>query len=200
MTDDTDVFVHDLERWEGAVSHIYLDTRGRPTVGIGFLLKDVEAAVKLPFVNSAGLFATKPDVWRDWSRVVATGQTVGETPRRPASFYAAPGALHLPDYSMRMLCRDMLRREFSPRLVELLPNIWSYPTPAQRALVDLVWNLGAAGLGRFGNLLAACKARDWNTCILECAVKTSRAERNQWRAAMFEQALYAERDARTEET
>ena len=39
-----------LFEYEGNVPHMYLDTKGFVTVGVGHLLKDVEAAKKMPFV------------------------------------------------------------------------------------------------------------------------------------------------------
>jgi len=48
--DYEDLLKH-LLTWEGMVRHMYLDKYGYVTVGIGNLLKTVEAAKQLPFVN-----------------------------------------------------------------------------------------------------------------------------------------------------
>lgn len=42
-----------LEQYEGRVEHMYLDTRGYITVGVGSMLSDVTAATKLPFVHNS---------------------------------------------------------------------------------------------------------------------------------------------------
>ena len=39
-----------LFQYEGKIPHMYLDTKGYVTVGIGHLLKDVAAAQKVPFL------------------------------------------------------------------------------------------------------------------------------------------------------
>ena len=44
---------------------------------------------------------------------------------------------------------------------EVVPELPDLPGPIQLVLVDMVFNLGAAGLRRFRKMLAAAAARDW---------------------------------------
>jgi len=181
--------VDDLVRWEGAIPWLYLDTKGLVTVGIGFLVKTVEAALLLPFYDTfTSTGATDGAIRRDFERVARAGQTTGALPRRPAGYYREPNGLRLRDSEMRGLAATKLVTIYVPGIVALLPEFDTYPAPVKRALIDLSWNLGVAGLGKFGNLLACCKDRDWQGAALECSVRTSRPERNAWRAQMFADA------------
>jgi GH24 family phage-related lysozyme (muramidase) len=47
-----------IERYEGRVNHLYLDSRGFVTVGVGHLLSSVEKAQELAFVTDSGEPAT----------------------------------------------------------------------------------------------------------------------------------------------
>ncbi len=38
-----------MEKYEGKISHMYLDSKGFVTVGVGHLLKDLASAQKLNF-------------------------------------------------------------------------------------------------------------------------------------------------------
>ena len=52
-----------MMKYEGNVPHMYLDTKGYVTVGVGHLLKDVEAAKKVPFtVRDTDVFATTKQI------------------------------------------------------------------------------------------------------------------------------------------
>lgn len=44
---------------------------------------------------------------------------------------------------------------------DVVPDLPDLPDPIQLVLVDMVFNLGAAGLRRFRKMLAAVAARDW---------------------------------------
>jgi GH24 family phage-related lysozyme (muramidase) len=55
---------------EGYVEHMYLDTKGLVTVGIGNMLPSVAAAQALPFVNrSTGNRATADEIAADYASV-----------------------------------------------------------------------------------------------------------------------------------
>ena len=43
--------VRDFDRFEGRIAHMYLDTKGLVTVGVGKMLRNEAAALKLPFVR-----------------------------------------------------------------------------------------------------------------------------------------------------
>ncbi|EJL6401228.1 hypothetical protein NMR73_004320, partial [Vibrio navarrensis] len=58
-----------LEKYEGKVNHMYLDSKGYVTVGVGHLVKDLASAQKLNFKKDNGLPATKDDIKSDFESV-----------------------------------------------------------------------------------------------------------------------------------
>ena len=56
---------------------------------------------------------------------------------------------------------------FTTSLRNNIPNFDTYPDTAQDALFDMAYNLGIGGLLRYHNLLAACRAGDWDRAATE---------------------------------
>src|SRR5688500_19103568 len=55
--------VDGLLHWEGRTRHMYRDTRGHVTVGIGNMLPSAEAAARLPFIDArTGRAATRGEM------------------------------------------------------------------------------------------------------------------------------------------
>lgn len=175
-----DAVVDDLIRWEGFVSWLYLDTREHVTVGIGMLLRDVEAAFALPFTASRGQQASHDEIRFDFERVA------GMEPGLAARFYRAPCSVELPTSTMRALAVERLNTVYLPGLRALLLAFDSFPAGPQSALIDMSWNLGLGGLAKFGNLLHCCRDQDWEAAAVESHVYSSSAARNAWRATMFQ--------------
>jgi type VI secretion system secreted protein VgrG len=105
-----------------------------------------------------------------------------------ASYYRPLSALRLSEDAIDQLAQGRLEREFLPGLRRLYDGFDSLPAPAQSALTDMAYNVGVAGLGKFTHLREAVNARDWLTASRECAVSTSREERNAWRAWQFKES------------
>lgn len=186
---ELDRTIEDLIDWESIVPHMYLDTRGNVTVAIGHLVKDATAADALEFwAPGMTQLATEVQVRADFARVVRAGQTTGKDPRRPAGFYRSRTSPSLKPAYMRELARRRLEGEFLPALRRLMPGFDGYPWPVRRCLLDLAWNLGTAGIARFGGLIDCCRDRDWMAAAGECHVSSSRPARNAWRAARFTEA------------
>lgn len=55
----------------------------------------------------------------------------------------------------------------------------------KQALLDMAYNLGVGGLGKFSQLKEAVNRQDWATAAECCNRRTSRAERNDWTREMF---------------
>lgn len=58
-----------MEKYEGKVNHMYLDSEGYVTVGVGHLLKDLASAQKLNFKNSNNMPASKEEIQADYEAV-----------------------------------------------------------------------------------------------------------------------------------
>ena len=178
----------DLLRWEGHIRHMYLDKKGLVTVGIGNLLRSPDAARKLPFIDvTTGRPATPDQITAAFEQVAA--RKVGLSADR----YAPATTLRLPAATVRQLAVDRVAQEFLPALRRQFRGFDGYPEGAQKALVDLIYSLGARGLADFKKLHAACEAGDWTRAAGECSRSSARAERNQWTRALFLEAAVVSR-------
>ncbi len=58
-----------MEKYEGKINYMYLDSKGYVTVGVGHLLKDLASAQKLNFKKINNMPATKDEIKADYEAV-----------------------------------------------------------------------------------------------------------------------------------
>jgi GH24 family phage-related lysozyme (muramidase) len=183
-----DTFISDLKNWEGVYAWLYLDVRAYPTTGIGHLVATPSAMLPLPWkVQQEG----KPATWRDATAVEKTNawhRVSGMPKALRATAYASSTNLRLMLEDIEGLCRARLEYEFLPRLPMILTGWAQYPLSAQRALVDMAYNLGMGGLSRFVRMRAACAKWDWAQAAAESVRTSCRQARNDWTAALLKEA------------
>ncbi len=146
-----------LEEFEGAIPWMYRDTVGKVTVGVGLMLPGAEAACRLPF-RVGGAAATEAEIAAEFARVDALPMG------RAALFYRSNDKPELARADMDSLLRTVLTG-FENRLREALPQYDALPDGVKMALLDMIYNLGPAGLlqglsedarGSAGRRLGAC--------------------------------------------
>ena len=140
-------------KFEGIVPHLYLDTRGNVTCGVGFLVKTEAELVRLPW---SSVEAARMD-WQLVSRA---------EPSKPASFYRPLCKARLREIDMRRLFDlhvQAFRKQIDPAW-----HLNQWPECVQIALVDMAFNLGAAGLNKYRKLQVAVFARQWAIAAAEC--------------------------------
>jgi GH24 family phage-related lysozyme (muramidase) len=151
------------KRFEGSISHMYLDTVGAVTVGVGRMLPDAVAAAKLAFLRNADQAAAAAQEIKDEFSVVH-----GKEKGKVASFYKQFTTLHLTDATIDTLLTEDLERVVTG-LTGKLPDYGSYPEKVQEALVDMAFNLGLNGLmTKFPKFIGHIKQRDWKAAAGEC--------------------------------
>lgn len=177
-----------LKEFEGCVPHMYLDTVGKVTVGIGHLIPDEAHAAGLPFVDEAGHRASRDEVVAEFRTV--SRQAYGY--RYPARFFAQ--FTHL-----RLMQRDIdalkMRHvdSFLAELSALYPGFQTFPSEVKLALLDMAFNLGATNLRlRWPRLNAAVRERDWSAASRQCNRPQVGLNRNRYVASLFEQAALRE--------
>jgi len=193
---DASAFLKEIKRWEGEHPNLYVDTRGYVTTGIGHLLKTADDAAKLPWLHSGtGRAATAAEVKAAFARVAQAGADFKRANPNvnglSAKAYEKFSDLVLPEGLSAKLATDRLNGEFLKGLRKTFPAFNSYPMPAQRALVDMAYNLGVAKLEhKFPNLVAACRKNppDFATAAAESHRSTCRHARNDATRGLFEQA------------
>ena len=158
-----DSYIPVCEQFEGKVSHFYLDTVGRVTIGVGNMVPNVAPALLLALVTSSGAAATASEIAADFARVQAMPK--GKLPE----FYAAPGCLTMPEAAIDALLRTRLEA-FDAQLHELFPSFDLWPLSAQLAAMDMIYNLGERKeITGYPHFLASGRVRDFRGMASNCS-------------------------------
>jgi len=158
-------------RWEGVVPHLYLDTVGIPTCGVGFSVPTEAELVKLPWTPSVQTAV------EDYNRV-------RKQPKGQAASAYEP-------FCNARLSTEAMHRVFDEKIEAIerqLQDDWQLamqPAAVQIALVDMAYNLGVAGLGKFVKLKAAVARRDWVTAAAESSRRGVQQPRNDATRELF---------------
>jgi GH24 family phage-related lysozyme (muramidase) len=150
-----------LKRYEGDVEHMYLDSVGFVTVGIGHMLAGVAEAQKLPFLDQKGNYASKTDIKNDYDAVKK------QSPNKLAGYYKRFTKLHLSQIEINRQVNQHINT-FYKELKRIYPDYDTYPSEARLALMDMIFNMGMTKMkNKFPKLNTAVKARDWATAAKE---------------------------------
>jgi GH24 family phage-related lysozyme (muramidase) len=169
----------DLGRWEGRFKFMYLDTKGLVTVGVGKMLPDVGAAQCLPFVvRATGAPAGASQIAADFNSVKAQSKAL------LAQHYQQYTALDLPDPAIDELLRGTVTG-FETQLAGYYSGWEAYPDSVQRALLDMIYNLGLPTLKEYQQMKAAIEKRDWKGAAAQCHRNGPSQERNDWTRDLF---------------
>lgn len=183
---------------ENLVPWLYCDSRGFVTVGVGDKVT-ASTVVTMPFVHRlSGEGASTGEKLAALVRVQDTFRK-GFT----ASAYRACSDLRLSAAFCRRRLEYRVKAEFVPTVLKHCPQAASFPTAAKLCLVDIAYNVGVVGFGRFQHLIAGCNSlhffavcdevhtdkededpKDWRTW----------GKRNKWRRDMM---ILAGRDSVT---
>lgn len=174
-----------LELYEGCIEHMYLDTEGFVTVGVGHLLTSVAAAQQLKFIHQkSGKPATKDEIKVDYESVK----------RQPkglfAAFYKRHTRLKLP----RVEIDGLTNKHIDVFEVELkriygAAEFAAFPSNVRLGLFDMIFNLGMTKLQHgFPAFNAAIKAKDWKRAAAECNRQKISNARNQYVKGLLESA------------
>lgn len=171
---------NNIERYEGKVSHMYLDSRGFVTIGIGHLVVDVQAAQKLPLQTASGEMASEDAIAAEFTLV---HQQEGN---RVASYYQSFTNLHLSDEAIDALT-DKHIDSFYSELKTIYSEFDTFPGNVRLALFDLIFNLGMTSLRKKWPKLNACiAARDWKGAADNCRRRGIADARNDYVKSLLE--------------
>jgi len=172
-----------MEKYEGKVSHIYLDSKGVVTVGVGHLLKDLATAQKLSFKKSNNMPASKSEIKADYDAVKK------QSKNRLASFYKKHVVLKLLDVDMNALTNKHID-SFEGELKKIFTDFSTYPTEVKFALFDIIFNVGMTDLNnKWPSFKTAIKAKDWSKAAKESNRKSPiSAERNKYVKDLLDKA------------
>ncbi len=145
-----------LEEYEGNVPHMYLDSKGYVTIGVGHLIVSSSAAEKLPFVVAAtGKKATTKEISDEYEKIRK------EPKNRLASFYKKSTKLKLSKSYIDKLTNKQIV-DFYGDLRNVYPDFDKYPEDVKIALFDMIFNLGMAKLKTaWPSFNKYIKAKEW---------------------------------------
>jgi GH24 family phage-related lysozyme (muramidase) len=171
-----------LKEFEGCVPWMYRDTVGKVTVGVGLMLPDAKAAEALPFVVSARA-ATPEEIAAEYARVDA--MAVG----RASTFYKTPTSLILTQQTIDAKLTSVLEG-FEADLRGQFSHYDALPEGVKVALLDMIYNLGPAGLLKgFPHLVVAIQTGAWAQAAEHCMRHGPSAARNSWTREQFLSAV-----------
>ncbi len=157
---------------------MYRDTVGKVTVGVGLMLPDAQAAQTLPFLLN-NRPATPEEIATEYARVDA--MTLGKA----AAFYKIPASLELSQQTIDAKLLSVLLG-FEADLRGEFPRYDAFPDAIKLALLDMIYNLGPAGLFHgFPHLVAAVQSGNWSLAADHCTRRGPAPSRNDWTKQQF---------------
>jgi GH24 family phage-related lysozyme (muramidase) len=174
-----------LYEYEGKVEHMYQDTKGYITVGVGHLVKDLSAAQKINFIHqTTGEKATEDEIKIDFESVKKSPAGLF------ASLYKKNTKLKLATLTIEQLT-DSHIDSFEKELHQIYgaEEFMSFPTDVKLALFDMIFNLGMTKLRNgFPNFNRCVKAKDWLSASNECNRLDIADARNKYVKDLFSKA------------
>ena len=170
--------VEAITGFETVIPWMYLDTNSIVTVGIGNALETLVEAVGLPFRDGNGNISSADKVQHDYLRVK------GMKPGFVARYYRVPNSPTLSIPAIKDLAAKHVRKD-AEALEPQMDGFSRAPQCAQIALLDMAYNLGIAGLMKFGNLRDAISKGDYESAANNCHRKSISEERNSWTQNQF---------------
>ncbi|MDQ2044908.1 hypothetical protein NRL14_14320 [Pseudoalteromonas sp. 20-92] len=166
-----------MVKYEGNVPHMYLDTKGYVTVGVGHLLKDVEAAKKVPFtVRDTGIIASTKQIEDEFKLIKSRpfGKDEGFGRFKPFTKLIITEAV-----ANAQIDQHIKTFESELKRIYGASEFSSYPDDVKLALFDLIFNLGMTKLkDTFPNFNKHMKVHDFKKAAIESNRKDVSAERN----------------------
>lgn len=166
-------FKREIQISEGVISHMYLDTVGAVTVGVGNMLPNVAAAQQLRFVHRTTQAPASAD------EIAADFDAVRKQPKGMlASRYLPHTKLELPAAAIDALL-DVRLENFKRELRSKFAGFDDLPITAQFAVLDMAFNLGSHGVvSKFPKFTKAVQSKDWLTAAKESHRAQVGASRN----------------------
>lgn len=169
-----------IKEGEGCISHMYLDTVGKVTVGVGNMLNKPSSAAALPFILEENREKATPELIEEEFELVNS-----QTPGKVAKYYKQFTKLILSEHEINQLL-DVRLDKFESKLKIDFPKYDSYPEDAKLGLIDMAYNLGNKGLvSKFPTFTNAARKGDWLTCANECRRKQLQDSRNELVKSLF---------------
>ena len=173
--------------FEAFVEHMYLDTKDKVTVGYGNMLASASAATEVPFKKANGTAPTTQEIEADWTLIKS------KEAGKKASFYKQFTKLAIAEADGRADLKGKLKSAAAD-LEKRFAELDTYPTDAQDALLDIMYNIGLTKFNQanWPKLFTAVKAKKWADAAANCIRPDVQQARNDAIVALFKSAGDAE--------
>lgn len=170
-----------MKSFEGAINHMYLDSKGFVTIGVGHLIPTPADVDKIMlYMNSTKKIATKLEKVAEYNLIKSKSKN------KWAPYYKEFTTMFMMDADIQKLYRNHVT-SFYLELKSLYrngngyANFDSFPEEVQLALFDMVFNLGLTRLKNvFLNFNKAIKDQNWLKAAQESRRPDVQPERNQY--------------------
>ena len=185
--DDEDIIAF-IQEHEGLKNHMYLDSKGNVTIGMGENLSSKKMLENTKFIIRDPVKGTlRPATLQEVDEIYERIKTmpVGHV----ADWYKFSTDPIISNGEAARLARAHLRQDIQS-LKNKFPDFQKYPTSAQKALLDMEYNLGPQKFNKtnWKNLFSVVKAKDWQTAARESHRKGISENRNIAIQQLFRQA------------
>ncbi|EJN36322.1 hypothetical protein [Pseudomonas sp. GM80] len=171
-----------LKNHEGEKDFMYVDSEGNVTTGVGFLLRNEDAAAGYPFVDLDDNPATEEQKRAEW-RLISS--KYDKDIKHTADWYEDFTELYLQGDFIDSKLQSLVVSDFSG-LSRVFPGFGEFPSAARIAIHDMYYNLGASKLQqKFPSLMAAIARRDWSTAAVESHRTKIGEDRNDYVRDLF---------------
>lgn len=167
--------------FEGNSQWMYLDIKGLVTIGSGYLVQNLSEAIRLNFLDPSLKENARVDaIAKDFLRVRAMA------PAKLFTYYRIDSSPLLAQSTIDSLIGVKLN-EFHYEILELLPELETYPDGVQAGLLLLTYAVGAKGLAQYHELLADIRQGEWAAAGTNSAISgKAYKDRNTYTAKLFQ--------------
>ena len=168
-----------LEQYEDSIEHMYLDTRGYVTVGVGHMMATAQDASKIAFVSAAsGSPASKKEIEDEYALIKS--MPFGNS--YPARRFKSSTKLKLTDITINEITnKHIVSFESELKQIYGATEFNKHPENVKLALFDMIFNLGMPKLkNNYPKFNRFIKAGDYKSAALESNRKGIAAERNKY--------------------
>jgi GH24 family phage-related lysozyme (muramidase) len=173
-----------LEEYEGRIPHLYVDSVGRVTVGVGHMIANRNEMASLTFMTGgagvpmrAATLKVKQDEF-DAMAKQPKGRRAGWYEQHATLTMRAPDIdaltfAHIDSFHAKLV-KAYSKARGHPQEFDSLPH------NVQLALFDLIFNVGPTGLTKFTQFNKSIKAGDWKKAAEQCERSQVNGARNEY--------------------
>jgi GH24 family phage-related lysozyme (muramidase) len=187
-----------LEQYEGFIEHLYVDSKGKATIGVGHMLPNASATAGLTlYVKKTGMPATADQKKAEYEAVMKEPGPGTHA----ASWYKSKTTLMIKREDADALTKEHIR-SFEAELKNIYtasayaPGFDKFPESVRLALFDMIFNLGATGLSKkWPKFNEAIAKGDWAKAADNCNRPDVQVQRNNYVKGLLQQAADAQKAA-----